>query len=149
MKIGRGRTERRSSVIGAMSPTRKPIWNILAGDFDLTLANPRDIKALSGRKTDRRDAQWIADLFRHGLIRPSFVPDRGQRELRELTRYRVSLVQERSAEINRLQKTLEGANVKLASVVSDVHGVSARGMLAGLVSGRSDTAALAELARGT
>jgi transposase len=130
-------------------PYWKPIWNILEGAFDLTLANPRDIKALSGRKTDRRDAQWIADLFRHGLIKPSFVPDREQRELRELTRYRVSLVQERSAEVNRLQKTLEGANIKLASVLSDVQGVSARQMLAGLVSGRTDTAALAELARGT
>ena len=100
----------------------KPIWNLLEEDFELILANPRQIKARSRRKTDVHDSEWIADLLRHGLIEPSFVPGREQRELRELTRYRTSLVQERSAELNRLQKTLEGANVKLASVASDVHG---------------------------
>jgi len=126
----------------------KPVWNLLEGDFELVLANARHIKAVSGRKTDVHDCEWIADLLRHGLIRPSFVPSREQRELRELTRYRTSLVQERSAEVNRLQKTLEGANVKLASVASDVNGKSAREMLEGLVAGATDTAALAELARG-
>jgi transposase len=86
-----------------------------------------------GRKTDAKDCEWLADLLRHGLLRGSFVPDRPQRELRELTRYRTSLVRERTAESNRLQKTLEGANIKLAAVVSDVRGVSARTMLERLV----------------
>jgi len=127
----------------------KPIWNLLEEDFELILANPRQIKARSRRKTDVHDSEWIADLLRHGLIEPSFVPGREQRELRELTRYRTSLVQERSAELNRLQKTLEGANVKLASVASDVHGKSARQMLEGLMAGETDTALLADLAMGT
>lgn len=126
----------------------KPIWNILESDFELVLANARQIKAVSGHKTDVHDCRWIADLLRHDLIRPSFVPNREQRELRELTRYRTSLVQERSAEVNRLQKTLEGANIKLASVASDINGKSAREMLAGLIGGSTDTGALAELARG-
>ena len=89
----------------------KPIWNLLEDDFDLLLANPRHIKAVPGRKTDVTDAEWIADLLRHGLLQGSFVPDRPQRELRELTRYRASLVRERTAEANRLQKTLAGANI--------------------------------------
>jgi transposase len=126
----------------------KPVWNVLEEDFELILANPRQIKAKKRRKTDVLDSEWIADLLRHDLIEPSFVPRREQRELRELTRYRTSLVQERSAEVNRLQKTLEGANVKLASVVSDIDGKSARQMLEGLVVGRTDTQALAELAIG-
>ena len=126
-----------------------PIWNVLEeGDFELVLANARHIKAVPGRKTDVRDCEWIADLLRHGLLPASFVPDRAGRERRELTRYRTSLVQERSAEVNRLQKTLEGANIKLAAVVSDVLGVSGRDMLAALVGGASDAAALANLARG-
>jgi transposase len=127
----------------------KPIWNLLEEDFELVLANPRQVKARKGRKTDVQDSEWIADLLRHDLIEPSFVPSREQRELRELTRYRTSLVQERSAEVNRLQKTLEGANVKLASVVSDLQGKSARQMLEGLVAGVSDPQALAELAKGS
>ncbi len=86
----------------------KPIWNLLEGQFALLLVNARHVKAVPGRKTDAKDCEWVADLLRHGLLRGSFVPDRGQRELRELTRYRTSLVQERSAEVNRLQKTLEG-----------------------------------------
>jgi transposase len=91
------------------------------------------------------DAQWLAELLRHGLLQPSFVPDRPAREVRELTRYRSALVRERTAEVNRLQKTLEGANIKLASVVSDVTGVSARTMLAELVAGHEDAAALSAL----
>jgi len=126
----------------------KPVWNLLEDDFELVLANPRQIKAKRRRKTDLLDSEWIADLLRHDLIEPSFVPSREQRELRELTRYRTSLVQERSAEVNRLQKTLEGANIKLGSVVSDIDGKSARQMLEGLVAGASDTSALAELAIG-
>lgn len=126
----------------------KPIWNLLEADFELILANPRQVKGRKRRKTDVIDAEWLADLLRHDLVDPSFVPSREQRELRELTRYRTSLVQERSAEVNRLQKTLEGANVKLASVVSDIDGKSARLMLQGLVEGVTDTHALSELAIG-
>ena len=86
----------------------KPLYNLFEGSFDLLLANARHVKSVPGRKTDVKDCEWIADLLRHGLIRGSFVPERPQRELRELTRYRTSLIQERSAEVNRLQKTLAG-----------------------------------------
>ena len=127
----------------------KPVWNVLEGRCSLLLANAQHVKRVPGRKTDVGDAEWLADLLRHGLLRGSFVPDRAERELRELTRYRSALVRERTAEVNRLQKTLEGANVKLASVVSDVTGVSARAMLEGLAGGAEDPAALAELARGS
>lgn len=126
----------------------KPIWNLLEDRFTLLLANAQHIKTVPGRKTDVTDAAWIADLLRHGLLAGSFVPNRAERELRELTRYRTSLTDERSAESNRLQKTLEGANIKLASVVSQVTGVSARAMLAELVAGQTDGAVLAELAHG-
>src|SRR3954447_778325 len=111
----------------------KPVWNLLEGSFELLLANARHIKAVPGRKTDVRDCEWIADLLRHGLLKASFVPDRGARELRELTRYRTSLVRERTAEANRLQKTLEGANIKLAAVATDLLGKSGREILAALV----------------
>jgi transposase len=126
----------------------KPIYNILEGGFELLLVNAQHIKAVPGRKTDVKDCEWIADLLRHGLLKASYVPDQGQRELRELTRYRTSLVRERAAEINRLQKTLEGANIKLAAVASSVLGVSAREMLDALVEGCDDVEALAEMARG-
>jgi transposase len=126
----------------------KAPWNLLEGSVELLLVNARHIKAVPGRKTDVRDCEWIADLLRHGLLRASFVPDRPQRELRELTRYRASLVHERSREINRLQKTLEGANIKLAAVASDVMGVSGRAILAELVAGATDALALADLALG-
>jgi transposase len=112
------------------------------------LVNPRHIKAVPGRKTDVTDAEWIADLLRHGLLRASYVPNRPQRELRELTRYRTSLVRERTAAANRLQKTLEGANIKLASVATDILGKSGREILAALVAGESDGTALAQLAQG-
>src|SRR5829696_9300479 len=111
----------------------KPVWNRLEDQFTLLLVNAQHIKAVPGRKTDVRDSEWLADLLRHGLLQPSFVPDREQRELRELTRYRASLVQERSAEVNRLQKTLEGANIKLGAVASNVVGKSGREILAALV----------------
>jgi transposase len=126
----------------------QPIYNLLEGRFALLLVNARHVKAVPGRKTDVRDAEWLADLLRHGLLRGSFVPDRDQRELRELTRYRAALVRDHTAEVNRLQKTLEGANIKLAAVATDVTGVSARAMLARLVAGEADPAALAELAKG-
>jgi transposase len=126
----------------------KPVWNLLEDRFTLLLVNAAHVRVVPGRKRDVGDAEWLADLLRHGLLRGSFVPDRPARELRELTRYRSSLVRERTAEVNRLQKTLEGANIKLASVVSDVTGVSARSMLGELVAGHEDAAALAELAQG-
>ena len=126
----------------------KPLWNLFEERFTLLLVNAAHVKVVPGRKRDVGDAEWLADLLRHGLLRGSFVPDRPARELRELTRYRSSLVRERTAEVNRLQKTLEGANIKLASVVSDVTGVSARAMLGELVAGHEDAAALAELAQG-
>src|SRR3954447_23066498 len=125
----------------------KPIWNLLEDGFELLLVNPRNSKAVPGRKTDVTDAEWIADLLRHGLLRGSYVPDRPQRELRELTRYRTSLVRERAREANRIQKVLEGANIKLGSVATDILGVSGRAILAELVAGTTDTAAMAELAR--
>src|SRR6266550_8904083 len=103
----------------------KAPFNLLEGQFEVLLANAQHIKAVPGRKTDVKDAEWIADLLRHGLLKASFVPDRPQRELRELTRYRTVLVRERAAEINRVQKTLEGANIKLSDVASDILGRSA------------------------
>ena len=126
----------------------KPIWNLLEERFELLLANAQHLKAVPGRKTDVKDCEWIADLLRHGLLKASFVPDRFQRELRELTRYRTGLLQARAAEINRLQKTLEGANSKLAAVASDVLGKSGRDILEMLVAGSTDATALAQLARG-
>jgi len=126
----------------------KPVWNLLEGQFELLLVNARHVKAVPGRKTDAKDCEWLADLLRHGLLRGSFVPERPQRELRELTRYRTSLVQERSAEVNRLQQTLEGANIKLGDVATDIMGLSSRQMLAALAGGETDAAAMAQLAQG-
>jgi transposase len=126
----------------------KPVWNLLEDQFSLLLVNARHIKVVPGRKTDVKDAAWIADLLRHGLRRGSVVPDRAQREVQELTRYRTSLVAERAAEVNRVPKTLEGANSKLGDVASDVMGVSGRTILAALIAGEDDPAVLAELAQG-
>ncbi len=126
----------------------KPVYNLLEGQFDLLLVNARHMKAVPGRKTDVKDCEWIAELLRHGLLTASFVPDRPQRELRELTRYRTVLVEERSAEVNRVQKTLEGANIKLAGVATDIMGVSGRQILAALAAGETDAVALAERAKG-
>jgi transposase len=127
----------------------KPIYNILEDyDFKLLVVNAQHIKAVPGRKTDVKDAEWIADLLRHGLLQGSRIPDRGQRELRELTRYRKSLIRERSNEVNRLQKVLEGANIKLSSVASDVVGRSGRMILRAIISGQTDPVLLANLAQG-
>jgi transposase len=126
----------------------KPIYNILEGYVDLTLANPQHVKGLPGRKTDMGDAEWLADLLRHGLIRASFIPPKSQRELRELTRYRKSLIQQRAAEANRIQKVLEGANIKLASVATDITGKSSRAMLKALCDGTTDTVLMADFAQG-
>ncbi len=126
----------------------KPLFNVLEESFELLLVNAQHLKAVPGRKTDVKDAEWIADLLRHGLLTPSFIPEREQRELRELVRYRTSLVQERTAAANRLQKVLEGANIKLASVATDILGRSGREMLEALVAGETNTAVMAEFARG-
>jgi transposase len=126
----------------------KPLWNLLEGRVGLMLVNAQHVSQVPGRKTDVTDCEWLADLLRHGLLRPSFVPDKAQRELRELTRYRTRLVQERSAEVTRLQKTLEGANIKLGDVTSVVVGVSGRAILRALVAGTTDPVALADLAKG-
>jgi transposase len=127
----------------------KPAWNVLEGSFTLLLVNARHIKQVPGRKTDVKDCEWIADLLRHGLLRPSFVPDRPHRELRELTRYRTTIVRERSAEHSRIQKTLEGAGIKLGEVASNVLGRSGRQMLDAMVSGTTDSTVLADLAKGS
>lgn len=126
----------------------KPVYNLLEEDFQVWVVNARHMKAVPGRKTDVKDAQWICDLLQHGLLRPSFIPQRPQRELRELVRYRRSLIEERSREANRIQKLLEGANIKLASVATDVLGASGRAMLRALVAGEEDPKSLAQLARG-
>ena len=126
----------------------KPVYNLLESSLEVLVVNARHIKAVPGRKTDVKDCEWIADLLRHGLLQPSFIPDRPQRELRELTRYRTSLIQERTAEVNRLQKVLEGANIKLAAVATDIMGTSGRDILAALVEGGSEATTLAQLARG-
>jgi len=126
----------------------KPIWNVLEEELELLLVNAAHLKAVPGRKTDTKDAQWIAELLQHGLLRASFVPPRPQRELRELTRYRSKLVEERARLVNRMQKVLEDGNVKLSSVATDITGVSGQAILHALLSGQDDPAALAELARG-
>jgi len=126
----------------------KPVYNLLEDEFTTMVVNAQHIKAVPGRKTDVKDAEWIAELLRHGLIKASFIPDRWQREMRELTRYRRSIIQERSREVNRIQKVLEGANIKLSSVATDVMGVSARAMLEAMVSGVEDPEELAQMAKG-
>ncbi len=125
----------------------KPVWNILDGHFALLLVNPRELKQVPGRKSDVKDAQWIAQLLQHGLLRSSFVPGRPQRELRDLTRHRAQLEGERTRAANRIHKVLEDANIKLGSVASDILGVSGREMLDRLVAGEEDAAKLAESAR--
>ncbi len=127
----------------------KPVYNLLEGTgLELLVVNAQHIKAVPGRKTDVRDAEWIAELLQHGLLRASFIPDRAQRELRELVRYRTQIVRERARCVQRIHKVLEGANIKLSSVTSDITGVSGRAMLAALARGESDATALAELAKG-
>jgi transposase len=118
------------------------------GRFELKLVNARQVKILPGRKSDIADAEWLAELLEHGLLRSSFVPPAAIRELRDLTRYRKRLIQTHTAECQRIQKTLEDAGIKLDSVASDVLGVSGRAMLAALVAGERDPEVLAELAKG-
>ena len=127
----------------------KPIYNLLEDSgIKVLLVNAAHVKNVPGRKTDMKDAEWLAELLRHGLLRGSFVPDRPQRELRELVRYRRSLIEEQAREANRIQKVLEGANLKLGDVASDVLGKSGRAILKAIVAGESDPTKLAALARG-
>ncbi len=124
----------------------QPVYNVLEEHpFELLVVNAQHFKAVPGRKTDVKDAEWLADLLRHGLLRGSFIPER---ERRELVRYRKSLIRERASEINRIQKVLEGANIKLGPVASNILGVSGRQMLAAIIAGEEDPAVLADLARG-
>ena len=125
----------------------KPVFNVLEGTFEVYLVNAQHVKHVPGRKTDVTDSEWLAELMLHGLLKPSFIPPKPQRALRDLTRYRTKLVQERSRTVNRVQKLLEGANIKLSSVVSDVMGVSAKAMLAELCAGKMSPKAMANLAR--
>ena len=125
----------------------KPIYNILEGEFEVLLVNARHVKNVPGRKTDVKDCEWLAHLLQCGLLKASFIPPRNQREWRDLTRTRTQLVRQKAAVANRIQKVLEDANVKLASVATDVLGVSGRAMLEALASGESDPKALAQMAR--
>jgi transposase len=127
----------------------KPVWYVLEErGFELLLVNARHVKILPGRKTDVLDAEWLAELLEHGMLRGSFVPPAEIRELRDLTRYRKRLIQAHTSECQRIHKTLEDAGIKLDSVASDVLGVSGRAMLAALVAGERDPEILAELAKG-
>jgi len=126
----------------------RPVFNVLEAQHAVVLVNPQHMRAVPGRKTDVKDAEWLADLLAHGLLQPSFIPPAPVRALRELVGYRRSLVQARTQEINRVHKLLELGNIKLAAVATDVLGKSGRAMLHGLVAGDHDPEALAELARG-
>jgi transposase len=124
----------------------KPVWHLLSGSVELTLGNAREMRNVPGRKSDQGDAAWIAELLAHGLIRSSFVPPEPIQALRDLTRTRTQMMHERGRQVQRLQKVLEDANIKLASVLSDITGVSGRKMLLALVNGSSDARLMAKLA---
>jgi transposase len=125
----------------------KPVYAILEGALEIVVANAQHVKKVPGRKTDVKDAEWLADLLCHGLLRSSFVPPKPIRELRDLTRYRRKLVESQAAERNRLLKLLETANIKLSSVATDVFGVSGRLMLRALIEGKATPQEMAELAK--
>jgi len=126
----------------------KPVYNVLEDTFELWVVNAQHVHPVPGRKTDAKDSAWWAELMLHGLLKASFIPPRPQRALRETTRYRTTVIQERTRVVNRVQKLLEGANIKLSSVATDIMGVSARAMLAEIVAGQTDAALMADLARG-
>lgn len=121
----------------------KPVYNLLEGSVEVILVNAAHIKQVPGRKTDVKDCEWIAQLLEHGLLRKSFIAPKAIRELRDLTRHRKTLIQECARTAHRVQKILEDANLKLASVASDVLGVSGRAILAALIDGERDSAVLA------
>jgi transposase len=152
LALGNWLTEQRVTHV-AMESTGvywQPVYNLLESlDLVVLVVNAQHIKAVPGRKTDVKDAEWLADLLRHGLVRGSAIPDRARRELRELVRYRVGLVRQRAQVVHRIHKLLEGANIKLTAVLSDVAGVSGRAILDRLASGTTDPAELAGLARGS
>jgi len=125
----------------------KPIYNILEGKFNILLVNARHVKNVPGRKTDVKDCQWLAHLLQSGLLKGSFIPDRVQREFRDLTRHRAKLVDQRASVVNRVHKVLEDANIKLGSVATDIMGKSAKDMIRALIEGEKDSAEMAELAR--
>lgn len=128
----------------------KPVYNILENEgIELIVVNAQHIKAVPGRKTDVKDAEWIADLVRHGLVKPSFVPSKEQRELREMVRYRNEIIQERARELNRIQAVLEGANIKLSSIVTDISGKTSMEILHAIIDGKTDTGYLCSLAKGS
>ncbi len=126
----------------------KPVFNILEGNFETWLVNAQHVKHVPARKTDVKDAEWLAQVMQMGFLKPSFIPERPQRELRDLTRMRQTLVRERARVVNRVQKVLEDANIKLASVVTDILGVSARRMIEAMIRGEEDPKVLANLAKG-
>lgn len=138
--------------IAAMESTGvywKPIYNIFEQEgINTIIVNAQHIKAVPGRKTDVKDAEWIADLVRHGLVKASYIPDREQRELRELVRYRNEIVGERARELNRIQAVLEGANIKLGNVVSDISGATGMAILHAMIDGKTNPEYLAALAKG-
>lgn len=126
----------------------KPIFNLLEGNFTVWVLNAQHVKNLPGRKTDVKDAEWLADLLRHGLVQPSFIPSQSQRDLRDLTRERTNFVRQRATLVNRVQKVLEGANLKLGDVASNVMGASGRAILQAIIVGETDAKVLASLAQG-
>lgn len=147
----RGWLEREGCTHAAIEATGvywKPVFNVLEDAVEVMLVNARHVKAVKGRKTDVRDCEWLADLLRHGLLKPSFIPPPSIRALRELTRYRESLVREQTALSNRIEKLAESGNVKIGQVASRAMGVSGRDMLTKIARGETDTVALADLARG-
>ncbi len=138
--------------IAAMESTGvywKPIYNLLESEgIETIVVNAQHIKAVPGRKTDVKDAEWIADLVRHGLVKASYIPSREQRELREMVRYRNEIINERARELNRIQAVLEGANIKLSSVVSDISSQSGMAILHAIIEGHTDVTYLSDLAKG-
>lgn len=126
----------------------KPVFNLMEGQFEVLLVNAHHVKKVPGRKSDVKDAEWLCELLAHGLLKASFIPPAAQRDLRDLTRYRTTLVQERARVVNRVQKVLENANIKLASVATDPLGVSGRAILEALAEGQQDPLQLSQLARG-
>ena len=127
----------------------KPIYNIFEEEqIPIMVVNAQHIKGVPGRKTDVKDAEWIADLVRHGLVKASYIPNRKQRELREITRYRQEIIEERARELNRIQAVLEGCNVKLGSVITDISGKSGMAILKAIISGETDPVVLSEPAEG-
>ena len=127
----------------------KPVYNIFEEEqIPIMVVNAQHIKGVPGRKTEVKDPEWIDDLVRHGLVKASYIPNRDQRELREITRYRQEVIEERARELNRIQAVLEGCNVKLSSVITDISGKSGMAILKAIVSGETDPVVLSELAEG-